>query len=308
MIIISSLIPPLINFYYVKQIDFLKVDITTNRLIKHGKELLNLGTSISLTMIMPLISTLVLNAFIVRVGGLDEVGLYNAGFVIIFGYTGLIFKAMEPEYFSRLSAHSNEKTIFNFTVNQQIEIAILIIGPMAMMFIFFASEGILILYSKKFLVLSNMIKLGMTGLFIKAFIWPMSYVFLVKNDSKLYFLNEFIFSSVFLILSLFFYNSFGIIGLGYSYLAAIIFNLVFIVVALKVKYNFNIENDKIKIFFLHLIIIFLGLYLNLFLDNNYIMFLSVPFVLISIFISYYFFSKKLDLVDLIKNLTIFNKK
>ena len=307
VIIISSLIPPLINFYYVKQINFQKVDITSNRIIKYGKELLNLGTSISLTRIMPLISTLLLNAYIIRVGGLDEVGLYNAGFVIIFGYTGIIFKAMEPEYFSRLSSHSDKKNIFNFTVNQQIEIAILMIAPMAMMLIFFASESILILYSKEFLILSNMIKLGMFGLFIKAFIWPLSYVFLVKNNSKLYFLNEFIFNSVFLILSVLFYYYYGIIGLGYSFLIAIIFNLVFIVFALKFIYNFNIEKDKIKIFFFHFSILLLALFLNLFLDNKYLIFLSVPFILTSIFISYYFLNKEINVLEfIISKIPFFN--
>tara|TARA_B100001059_G_scaffold62614_1_gene58500 strand:+ start:3415 stop:4914 length:1500 start_codon:yes stop_codon:yes gene_type:complete len=308
-IIISSLIPPLINLYYVKHIKFQKVDITSKRIVKYGKELLNLGTSISLTRLMPIISTLVLNAFIVRAGGLDEVGLYNAGFVIIFGYTGIIFQAMEPEYFSRLSAHSNKKGIFNFTVNQQIEIAILLIAPMVMIFLFFASECILFLYSREFLILSDMVKLGMLGLFFKAFIWPLSYVLLVKKNSKLYFLNEFIFNLVFLGLSLLFYNNYGIVGLGYSFLIATIFNMIFIIFVLKYNYNFNIEKDKIKIFCIHSLLLGFAFIIILFDANKYFLYLSVPFIFTSVSLSYYFLNKKINIREYVINkIPFFNIK
>lgn len=304
-IFVSSLIPTVINWAFIKKMKIQKVKISSQRLKKYGKELLTLGSLISLSRIMPLFSTLVLNAFIIRVSGLNDVGFYNAGFAIIFTYTGIIFTAMEAEYFSRLSTQANNKEVFNNCVNQQVELAILLIAPVVMLFVFFASFGVLLLYTSKFLIIENMIRFAMLGLFFKCLTWPLSYIFLVRNDNKLYFLNEFGFNAVFLILNIIFYNYLGIEGLGYSYFIAVLINLLFVLFILKKKYNFRLEKSNIKLFFLQFLIILTALLFYLFIKEEYKIWISIPFILTSFFISYYYLKKKIDIVGIINSKLLF---
>lgn len=307
-ILVSSLIPAAVNWVFIKKIVIKKVDISSKRLIKYGRELITLGSLISLSRIMPLLSTLVLNAFIIRISGLHEVGLYNAGFAIIFNYTGIIFTAMEAEYFSRLSAQSLDKTTFDSTVNQQVEIAILLIAPIVMLFVFFASYGIVLLYSNEFLIIENMIRFAMLGLFFKCLTWPLSYVFLVKNMNKLYFWNEFGFNAILLGLNILFYKYQGILGLGYSFFTAVAINLVFVLFVLKIKCDFRLEKSIVRLFFLQLLLIVTALVSYLFFNGIFKIVLSIPFVFISIFISYYYFNKKINILGFIKSrFSIFNK-
>ena len=298
-IVTSSLIPPIVNYYYIRKIKIFKVKLKLRRIINYGYELLNLGTSISLTRIMPLVSTLVLNAFIVRVGGIGEVGLYNAGFVIMFGYTGVIFKAMEPEYFSRLSAESQKSLSSGVPVNQQIEIAMLLIAPLIMGILFLTEISLLLLYSADFLVLTDMVKLGMLGLFLKALTWPLPYVFLVKNDSKLYFLNELFFNLMFLVCSIFFYFHYGIIGLGYSFFLASIANTIFLISTLKIKYRFSINKENKRIFAYHGLLLCLGFVVNKSISFKFSWFFELILISSSLAISYYYLSKRLNFRELI---------
>jgi len=69
-------------------------------------------------------------------GGVAQVGLYNAGFMIINTYVGLVFTAMATDYYPRLAGVANDVSKTNTTINQQIEIAIIILAPILTIFWF----------------------------------------------------------------------------------------------------------------------------------------------------------------------------
>ena len=59
-----------------------------------------------------------------------DVGLYSAGFTMIGTYVGMIFTAMGTDYYPRLSAVAKSNELSRQAINQQAEIAILIIAPL----------------------------------------------------------------------------------------------------------------------------------------------------------------------------------
>lgn len=299
-ILLSTLIPTAVNWLFIRNIVIKKIDISSKRVMKYGRELITLGTLISLSRIMPLLSTLVLNAFIIRMSGLHDVGLYNAGFAIIFNYTGIVFTAMEGEYFSRLSTKSLDKKVFDSTVNKQVELALLLITPIVILFVFFANYGIVLLYSKDFLIIENMIRFAMMGLFFKCLTWPLSYIFLVKNMNKFYFWNEFSYNFILLGLNIFFYNYKGISGLGYSFFTAVAINLILVLFILKIKCNFRIEKSIVRLFLVELLLIISSLISYSFINGIYKIIVSISFIFISIFISYYYFNLKLNILKFLK--------
>ena len=68
----------------------------------------------------------VIRSYLNHVGSLNVVGLYNAGFMLTMTYAGMVFSAMETDFFPRLSAVHDNVENQNQTVNQQIEVSLLL--------------------------------------------------------------------------------------------------------------------------------------------------------------------------------------
>src|SRR5690606_11401873 len=92
----------------------------------------------------------IIQIFISQTGGIAQVGFYNAGFVILNSYVGLVFTAMETDYFPRLSAIVNKVEAIRQTVFEQAFIAILLISPIVVLFLIAAPIIIVLLYSQEF--------------------------------------------------------------------------------------------------------------------------------------------------------------
>ena len=57
-------------------------------------------------------------------------GLYNAGYMLAVTYGGMIFSAMETDFFPRLSAANKDTDSFCMIVNKQMEVSVMLIAPM----------------------------------------------------------------------------------------------------------------------------------------------------------------------------------
>ena len=62
--------------------------------------MITLGFMISLSVLVSLLMAYILRIFISNTGGVEQVGFYTAGFIIINTYVGLIFNAMGKDFFS----------------------------------------------------------------------------------------------------------------------------------------------------------------------------------------------------------------
>jgi O-antigen/teichoic acid export membrane protein len=300
-ILMYSLIPLIISWLFTRNIQFKEVIVSNQRLIQQGKELFFLGFTISLTRLMPLGATLLINAYVSNLGGVAQVGLFTAGFSIISTYTGMIFTAMETEYFSRLSSLSSLIDSYKKAINQQLEIAFLLICPIINLFLVFIHWGIVILYSNEFTQIDEMMRWAALGLMFKAIAWPMGYLLLVKEDSKLFFINEALANIFLVILNVIFYKFLGITGLGISFLISCLINLIQIFSIINFKYKFKFEKEFGLMFIIQFLVTlscFLSIY---FIKSSYNYYLSIPFAFISIFYSYRELDKKMQIGSLIKN-------
>ncbi len=105
------------------------VEITRIDTLTVGKEMLSLGFVLSLNSMMVSLVSYLLKIYISNTGGIEQVGLYNAGFAIIGTYVGMIFTAMGTDYFPRLSEVASNNMESRVLINQQAEIAVLILAP-----------------------------------------------------------------------------------------------------------------------------------------------------------------------------------
>lgn len=233
--------------YFSNKVSLLHVEVGIKELKSRGKGMLKLGFFLSLSSLMGAAIAYILRIYISNTGGVDDVGLYTAGFQIIGTYVGLVFTAMGTDYFPRLSAVADSDKKRNLLVNQQGEIALLILFPIIIAFIFFAPLVVRILYSVKFEPINEMIIWAGYGMFFKAISWAIAFQFLAKANSKLFFINELIVNVYLLILNVLGYSFLGLLGLGLSYLIGYVLYLFQVFWITKVKFLFQFDTQLLKI-------------------------------------------------------------
>ena len=253
-IIASSFTAMLFSWYYSGKVKIEKVKVSRIRTLAESKNMLFMGFMIALTGLSNLGTSYLLRIFISNKGGIDDVGLYNAGFAIINTYVGLVFTAIATDYYPRLCevAHDNNKC--TQVINQQAEIALLILAPIIVIFLVYIRWVVIILYSVKFVAAATMIHWAALGMLFRAASWSISFVFLAKGDARLFFWNELIANTYFLIANLLGYYLYGLSGLGISFIAGYILYLVQVFIIGRIKYKFTFHSSFIKLFVIQLII------------------------------------------------------
>jgi O-antigen/teichoic acid export membrane protein len=298
-IILTSFLSLIIAWFFAAKIKVPRIKLSGQDLILEGKSMLRMGFMLSLSgLIMTGVSYLV-RIFISNTGGVEEVGLYNAGFTIISTYVGLVFTAMGTDFYPRLSAVAQDNNKSKLLINQQAEIAILILAPILNIFLVFISWFIILLYSTKFTSATGMIHWAALGMFFKAASWPVAFILLAKGASKLYFWNELIGNVYVLGFNILGYIFWGLDGLGISFLAGYILYLIQVFLLARYKYSFSFNREFIKLFGIQLVLGLFCFILIKYLKNPWTYLTGIPIICFSTWISYNELNKRLGLKEIL---------
>lgn len=299
-IIISTILSYVFSKYFTHKVKIKPLKLSNRDAFREGKPMLKLGLMLSIRSSITLLSAYAVQIFISHVGGIDQVGFYLAGFVIINSYVGIIFNAMQTDYFPRLSAMANNTEKLRHTVLHQAVIALLIITPIIVIFFMVAPLAIQLLYSKEFLLITVFVSWGMFGTLFKAVSWSMGYVILAKGDSKLFIKTAVLFNSIFVGSMVFGYYFYGLFGVGIAFFAYNILHLIIVKLITFYKYDLYFNKNFNWLFVVCLLICgvsFAFSHLNTPLLKYSLMLLMV---IISLTFSVYELNKKIDLRELVQ--------
>ncbi len=294
-IIVTSITSLLLSWYFANKIDIKPVPVSKATTIAEGKGMLTMGFMISLSGLITLGASYIVRIFISNTGGIDQVGLYNAGFAIINSYVGMIFTAMSTDYFPRLAAVAENNEQSKIIINQQAEIALLILAPVIMVFLVFINWAVIILYSAKFLEVNEMILWAVLGIFFKSACWSIGFIFLAKGATKMFFWNELIMNIYMLGLNLIGYYLWGLAGLGISFLLAYILYTIQVYVVANRYYDFSLNIEFYKIFILQILLAISCLILVKLFDSPYSYIFGSLIICTSGFYAYKELDKRMDI-------------
>lgn len=246
-----------------------------------GKGMLKLGFFLSLSGLIATLVSYLLRIYISNTGSVEDVGLYSAGFQIIGTYVGLVFTAMGTDYYPRLAGVANDSEKSKDLVNQQSEIAILIIGPIVLLFIIFINWVVVLLYSNKFIAINEMMRWAALGMFFKAASWPIGFIFIAKGDSKTFLKSELLAHSYTLILNITGYCLFGLKGLGISFLVSFILVYIQVYIIAYYRYGFKHEFPFLKLFSIQIIFSIIVFLLINFQKESHLIYVLFSFFVIS---------------------------
>lgn len=300
VIIMTSVFGLVVSAYFGRKINIEKVKISINDFFIRSKGMIRLGIVIGLSTLVSTGSSYFLRIFISQTGSVEQVGLYAAGSLILNKYVGLVFSAMGTDYFPRLSKVAGDDRQSTILINQQSEIAILIIGPILAFFLIFVNLIIILMYSDNFLQITNMIKWMAVGMYAKSVAWAIAFVFLAKGNSKLFFWNEFFASLYTLSLNILCYNYWGLEGLGVSVFISYLIYCAQVYVIANLKYKYLFSFGLVKIVLVQFIIGVLCFLLAIDAEMIWQRLLGISLPFLSVAYSFIELNKRIDIRSLIK--------
>lgn len=301
-IIGTSVISLIVSWYFSGKIDLEKAELTRHQIFDQGKGMLKMGFLISLNGILVVGVSYLIRIFIGRTGGVGQVGLYSAGFAVINTYVSLIFNAMSTDYYPRLSAISDDNRLCQQTVNQQVEIALLILAPILILLIVFINWIIILLYSRDFTTVNEMIQWAALGMFFKTVSWSVGFIFLAKGTTKLFIWNELVANLYILIFNITGYYYWGLTGLGLAFAFSYLIYTIQVFTITKIKFQFSFDGSLIRIFFIQFCMAIAVFILVKFLNNPFTYIAGLFVIIISCWFSLFQLNKRLSLINLLNKL------
>lgn len=298
-IIITSLSALLFSYYYSSKIKIKYEKVSRKVLLKESKTIVNLGIMLTISGFFALVATYLIQIYIEKNGGLEQVGFYNAGFTLLNSYVGIIFTAMSTDYFPKLASINSDNEKIRSSVIQQAFISIVIITPIIVLFLTLIPVVVKVIYTPKFEEIIPMVCFGILGMLFRAVSWSMGYILIAKGDSKIFIRTSLGFNLLSLGMNFLGYNFYGLEGLGISFCLYFLIHFIGLKIITKNRYNFYFNKDFYKIYlicFLICIVTFLFRYIEIpVLKYSLMIFMSV----ISLIFSLYQMNNKMNLKEML---------
>ncbi|MDD6540697.1 MAG: oligosaccharide flippase family protein [Prevotella sp.] len=212
-------------------------------MMREGMGMIKLGIAFVLAGVMGSGAEFVIRSFLNATGSLEAVGLYNSGYMMTMTYAGMVFSAMETDYFPRLSGISGVGPELNRMVNHQIEVSLLLVAPLLVFFMTFLPLLLPMLFSGRFMPIKGMMRITVLAMYFRAIALPIEYIPLSKGDSRSYLLLELVYDVMMAALVIAGYHIFQLAGTGIALTLASMANMVMVLAYTCYKYGFKLSSS-----------------------------------------------------------------
>lgn len=210
---------------------------------QHAIPMLRLGLAFVVAGVMGSAVELAIRAFINKTGDLATLGLYNAGYMIVVTYAGMVFSAMETDYFPRLSGIKTLGDKLNAAVNKQMEVCFLIISPMAVAMIVFLPLLLPLLFSYKFMPIMPMLQVAALSMYFQSLYAPIEYISLGRGDWRSFILLEALSRALMLLLMILCFNMWRLLGCGICITVAYILESIVVYFYAHRRFKFRLASS-----------------------------------------------------------------
>lgn len=216
-------------------------------LIGKGTGIVKLGLAFVLAEMMGSGAEFIIRSMLNSVADVETLGLYNAGFMMTMTYGGMIFSAMETDYFPRLSAITEVGPRLNETVNMQIEVSLLMLAPLLVIFMVGLPIWLPLLYTGKFLPAIGMIQLMILAMYLRAVKLPLAYLPLARGDSRSYLLMEGLYAVLQVIIVTASFRRGGLVGVGVGILVIAFLDYLILNAYMFWRYEYRVSVEVVRV-------------------------------------------------------------
>lgn len=242
-LILNSAISLVVTWLFSRKVTVPKAEMTAQETWQDGKLMVKMGIAMSVSGILVTGAAYVLRSFIMHNGGTAAVGLFQAGFVIINTYVGMVFTAIGTDYYPRLAEVNKDNEECRKIVSRQGEIATHILSPLLCFCVLLMPFIIKILYSNQFLEATPFVLWCCPGMMFKLASWLIAFQFVAKAESKLFFFTELTANASYLLLSILGYKLGGLQGLGIAFTVNYFLYTVLVYAIAAKRYGFMFSRE-----------------------------------------------------------------
>lgn len=299
-IIMTYICSFLFTTYYYRKEKIEEKSMPAKEICYQGKGMMVLGVMLTISGFITTLGSYLFNIYLSRNGGLQDVGLYQAGFNLVEKYIGLIFVAMSTDFYPKLAAVSNDNAQMEQMVNQQAIIGLLIICPIICIFLPTAPLIIQLLLTNEFITIIPFITWAVLGNIFKVASFSLGYILFAKGDSKAFVFTAFLFNTILLIINGIGYQFGNISGLGISFFIYYLLHLCFMY--LFVKYRYHITYNKTTfIILIKVLLLSCGTFICILFGGDYKYVICIPIIIYTCIYSFKQLDNYLNFTGYIKN-------
>ena len=221
--------------------------------------MIRLGLSFVLAGMMSSGAEFLVRAFLNHQGNLAEVGLFNSGITLVLVYGGMVFSVMETDYYPRLSAVRGEGSATseaenrNLIVSRQLEMNLLLMGPIISAIILLLPIAIPLLYNWEFLGVVGMTQIAAAGLLFKAFYMPLEYIPLSRGEARVFLVQESCCVVLLIVCEIIGYLLHGLDGLGAGIVVAYAVESIGVYVFCRIHYAYRLSFPSVQHLLVHVL-------------------------------------------------------
>lgn len=221
--------------------------------IGEGLPMVKLGIAFMCSGILGSGAEMLIRSLLNRMADLSTLGLYNAGYMLTFTYAGMVFTAMETDYYPRLSSVNGDSCKESLLANRQMEVSLLLVSPMIIALILVLPVLIPLLFSSSFSAVVPMAQVAILSMLLKSVTLPIAYLPLARGDSKVFMMLESSYFLVLVALVVVGYHYGGLYGTGVALLLAHMFDLLIEYFTATLRYGFKVSRKVVCEFLLQTI-------------------------------------------------------
>ncbi len=184
-------------------------------------------------------------------------GVYSISNLLI-SYLGLlVFSAVDSDYFPRLSTLYKSNLKIRVLAIRQSEVSLILITPLVLLF-FFGIPVFIDIFFPNFKESVPIAQLMAVGLVFKSVTMPVAYISLVKSDSKVFLIQEFLFDAFLVAAVIGGYKIMGMWGIGAAFALAGLFDWIIVSVIAYVRYRYCINRQLAFMILVQSVLVFAG--------------------------------------------------
>lgn len=265
-----------------------------------SKGILTLGAAFVVSGILVSGADFIIRTYLNNIASLDEVGLFNAGFVLVSIYGGMVFNAMGTDYFPRLSAIANTGREMNKVVSEQIEVSVLMVAPMLIGMMIIMPILLPALYSEVFAPVVGMVQIGLLALLFRAVYIPIEFISMARSNSMIFLLQDSIGTLFLIVCVIGGYHEAGLWGTGLGLTVAYLLEAIFVLIISHVIFGYVLSRRSIQYLFVHLLVGLMAYAVTVSFEGLFYWLIGALCVLASAGYSFNILRNKAAIIDFIK--------
>jgi O-antigen/teichoic acid export membrane protein len=159
-------------------------------LAKQWRRLVQLGSAFMLTGLAGMLAYLLVRTLVKRDLGVEALGHFQAAWLVSMTYLGFVLQPMIADFYPRLTGVIHQHAQANRLVNEQVEITLLLAGPILLAMLGLAPWVIEVLYTDRFQPAVNVLRWQTLGDIFRVTSLPLGYVILSAGDGRTYLASD----------------------------------------------------------------------------------------------------------------------